>query len=316
MDVPGASEDLKRGVGLLSSVYAMDFNEISVDTAGMPDLTGGPMDWFAIATANNLINMTAQHDRRDDLPINPQEIIDELKQDMQFNLGIITKNFLTGKAAFVDRYALPITTEEILRPSIDDLAYAFSTGDVVEISTTMIRSQSGKENTGHVLTGVSAYQDGDDAGLAVRDPATPFGNDISRLTLSGGDKPFILMEYTLWDGITFIDAIYIQRWEESDEASEESGLALPEEDGSAVSIPDGTTETDEIEGNTDENTKEEESSSTNDTSSLMTMKPEMELAFDHVKSGEYSEIYAAVTGLTPGDEIHGYMAGTGTELHE
>src|SRR3989339_239133 len=80
LNVPGASEDLKRGVNV---VYAQDFD--SGIEGNIPDLTGGPMDCFAIATANNLINMAQQNGRRDDLPANPQDLINELKQDMQFN---------------------------------------------------------------------------------------------------------------------------------------------------------------------------------------------------------------------------------------
>lgn len=266
LDVPGASEDLKRGVGSKYQSDTMDFEETGVDTSDLPDLTGGPMDCFAIATANNLINMTKQNDRRDDLPGNPQDIMTELKNDMNYADGITNANFLIGKAAFVARYNLPITTVEIKNPSINDLADAFADADAVEISTTMIRSASGHANTGHVLTGVSAYQDGDDAGIATHDPATPEGTDTMDINMSGGDNQFIIIDYPLWDGIAFIDSIFLQYWDTS----------VGESD-SVIMLP----------------------------------SPVLELAFAHVKPGEYSEVYAAVTGLVPGDEVSGFLYGGG-----
>lgn len=276
LDVPGASEDLKRGLGFMRQSDVMDFEEISVNSDSLPDLTGGPMDCFAIATANNLINMTSQNGRRDDLPESPQDIMTELKSDMQYKDGITNANFLTGKKAFVERYDLPITTEEIKNPTINDLADAFANADAVEISTTMIRSASGHANTGHVFTGVSAYQDGDDAGLAVHDPATPEGTDTMDINMSGGDSQYIILDYPMWDGIVFVDAIFLQYWDSSST------------DDSSVSLPDDTTE-----------------------DVVMLPDPVLELAFEHVKPGEYSEVYAAVTGLQAGDEIAAFLYGGG-----
>ncbi len=268
LDIPGSSEHIKRGVGL-NIDEPMDFEETGIESSDLPDLSGGPMDCFPIATANNLINMTSQNDRRDDLPENPQDIINELKVLMNYSDGVTNSNFLIGKNAFVEKYDLPITTEVIKQPTINDLAFAFANADAIEISTIMIRSASNKKNTGHVFTGVSAYQDGEEAGLAVHDPATSLGTDTMNIKMTDGDNQYILVEYPMWDGIVLIDAIYLQYWDYS---------------------------------NTEECEVEEVSDS-----SLV----EMELSYDHVKPGEYSEVSANVSGLVPGEIVTAYLTGGG-----
>ena len=221
LNVPGASEGLKRGVGFVETAYAEDFD--AGISGNIPDLTGGTMDCFAIATANNLIKMTEENGRRGDLPGSPADIINDLKQDMQYNNGIINANFLTGKAAYVARLNLPITTREIKRPTKQDIEDAFTEGDAVEISTTMLRSQSGQANTGHVLTGVGASGDGGELGIAVHDPATPTGVDTFLVSETGGANPFLMINYPLWDGIVIIDAIYIQTWNQPASTGNQSG---------------------------------------------------------------------------------------------
>lgn len=264
MDVPGASEDLKRGVGKFMSSFDGDFERVGQTGEGVPDLSGGAMDCFAIATANNLINMASQNDRLEDLPTNPQALVDELKTIMNYKDGITNSNFLKGKNEFVKKYKLPIRTEEIKKPTIEDLAEAFANGDAVEISTTMIRSQSGRDNTGHVFTGINAFREGGNAGLSVHDPATPEGTDTMRIRMSDGENQYILLDYPMWDGIVFVDAIYVQTWDDSI-----------------------------------------------DTSETALMIPEVELAFAHVKPGQYSEVYASVTRLTPGTEVTAFLTGGG-----
>jgi hypothetical protein len=283
MDIEGASEDLKRGLGF-SIAYAEDFDETGIDDSALPDLAGGPMDCFAIATANNLINMVNQHGKRDTLPEDPAELVGELKNFMQWNDGITNQNFMIGKREYIEVTGLPIVTEEFLRPSIDDLKEIMSSGDAFEISTTMLRSASGKANTGHVFTGVSAYQDGPEAAVAVHDPATAKGTDILDLTMTAGDEPYILVKYPMWDGIMVVDAIYVQRWiEEEKQLEEETSLQLDDgesvQEVSAGGLPD--------------------------------RQMGLEGSFDHVKPGEYSEVYAVVTDMERGDTITARLYGGG-----
>ncbi len=240
LNVPGASEGLKRGVGIIETAHAQDFD--AGISGNIPDLTGGSMDCFAIATANNLIKMTEENGRRGDLPGSPADIINDLKQDMQYNNGIVNANFLTGKAAYVTRHNLPITTREIKRPTKQDIEDAFTEGDAVEVSTTMLRSRSGKANTGHVLTGVGASGDGGELGIAVHDPATPVGADTFLVTETGGANPFLMINYPLWDGVVIIDAIYIQTWNQPNLAPDGSKTGATDGAGSqtANEIKKGT----------------------------------------------------------------------------
>ena len=225
LNVPGASPDLKRGVGLVETTFANDFD--AGISGNIPDLTGGPMDCFAIATANNLIKMAEENGRRSDLPQDPQILINELKLAMQYNNGIINRNFLTGKNAYVTKLNFPVTTREIRRPTKADIDEAFTSGDAVEISTTMLRSKSGKGDTGHVLTGVGASQDGDELGIAVHDPATPAGADTFLVSETAGANPYLMINYPLWDGIVIIDAVYIQTWTQPVTQSHSSTYTQP-----------------------------------------------------------------------------------------
>ena len=273
LNVPGASPELKRGVGLVQYAYA-EGEASGVNGTNLPDLSGGPMDCFAIATANNLINMANQHGRRDDLPENPQELITALKEAMQWNNGILNRNFLTGKAQIIQDIGFPIETEEILRPTISQLRQALSNGDGVEISTTMLNSRSNRADTGHVFTGISATNQG----VSVKDPATPNGTDTLGLFMTSGRTPYTGISYPMWDGIVVVDAIYIQRWREP-AGEEKSSIAPPEE----------KTET-KVGGEP-----------------IEMIKPTVEATFAHVKPGEYSEVYAVVTGLTPGTQTTARM---------
>lgn len=314
INVPGANEELKRGV------FASDFEETGVPASGLPDLTGGPMDCFAIATANNLINLATLHGMQDRLPLEPAALIETLKQYMAYRDGITNANFMTGKAAFVEAVGLPITTEEIRRPSIEDLYEAFATGDAVEVSTTMIRSRSGMKNTGHVLTGVSAYQDGDEAGLAVHDPATPSGTDTLNIRMSDGGAKVILVDYPLWDGLVFVDAIFVQRWGEvattegQDTTTEGQTKATVTETATAAATEAATKAATKADTKTTIPTiteKVTEPPVTTKPEVVMPTDPILELAFEHVKPGEYSEVYGAVTLLAPGTELKAWLTGGG-----
>lgn len=230
ISAPGASPDLKRG-SFIPLVLANPQDGVSEREGEIPDLEGGPMDCFPIATANNLISLANTHGLRDKLPQDPKDMVDELKDDMQFDDGVLKQNFMQGKQAFVDRYKLPITTTQIDRPSYDDLDEALAQDCAVEISTTFLRSRSGKPDTGHVITGVGVSTDGDDVRIMVHDPATRTGDDVYETQMTGGDSPFILIkDYPFWDGIMIVDAIYVQCYDEELALSLGYNVAVPEQD--------------------------------------------------------------------------------------
>lgn len=283
LNVPGAHPDLKRGIGGTVAYAQLAGHDLEAPdrNVDVPDLEGGPLDCFAIATTNNLISLVNEHGYDIDFP-EPADMIAELKEDMQWDNGILNRNFLTGKAAFVERYGLPIETTEIKRPSMEDLIDALNSGGAIEISTTMIRSKSGQADTGHVLTGLSAYEDGGEAGVGVHDPATPKGADMLGVTASGGETPFLIVEYPMWDGLVIIDAIFVQTWTGETKKPEEPKTQIDlGKDGHAIAPP----------GISD---------------------PIVEMAFAHTNPGVSSEVYVSVT-TEPGREVEVKLVGPAIE---
>src|SRR3989338_910741 len=220
INVPGASEDLKRGplaaffAPIPQTAYAQDSNINTFRQQPMPDIRQDGMECTPTATANNLISLAQEKGRRNDLPQNPQDIINELKRDMQFHNGVLLRNIISGKEAFAQRHNLPILTERIDNPTAQDIASAINRGCVVELSMAWVRSRSGHPNTGHVVsvagvstaTGVNQIQ--------VHDPATPSGVDTYDLSfeVQAGERKFEGVNYPMWDGVEFIDAIFVKCW--------------------------------------------------------------------------------------------------------
>jgi hypothetical protein len=68
----------------------------------------------------------------------------------------------------------------------------------------------------------------------VHDSATPEGAEMYEVSMSEGDNPYMLIDYPLWDGITFVDTLFVQRWNaslmQSSSASSETAYSLTNED--------------------------------------------------------------------------------------
>lgn len=243
--IEGASIELKRGTPFWPIEVKADdastaLEPVDIQLDDLPDLSGGPMDCFPIATANNLIYLSNKNGKRSDLPTNPQDIVNELKTDMKYNNGVLLNDFKAGKDAFVERYGLPIETTRIDRPSFDDIKNAIEGGGVVELSTGMTQSASGKANTGHVMAVAGVISDGGQVGFTASDPATPVGGtEIFELTPPPDGSAVWTFNYPLWDGITFIDAIFVQNWKKDDTAmiAPESNQMLT---GSQIAFGEGT----------------------------------------------------------------------------
>lgn len=211
-DVAGASEEVKRGPGLPQvMIQTAQAQNTEVFREGMtPDLAQGRMECAAVSAANNLMSLAGENDKLSNLPEFTGDLIEELKTDMKFNNGILLGNMVAGKNAFVQRHNLPISTELKLTPTKDDILKALQSGGAVELSFSFIRSQSGRKNTGHVVTLVGGSQ----SELFVHDSGTPEGMDTLRMygTVQTPNTTFINVLYPLWDGVTFIDGIVIQNW--------------------------------------------------------------------------------------------------------
>jgi hypothetical protein len=221
IDVPGAHEELKRGLGAVAQAQGSQSVSGTFNGAGgsqVPDLPQGTMECTAVSVANNLISLAGKNSQLDDLPNTTQELVDELKQDMKFKDGILLGNIAAGKRAFVQRHNLPIITEQINNPTFQDIKKALDSGAAVELSMSMVRSASGRASTGHVVTAVGTTAAGQ---VQVHDPATPGGMETLDLpaTIQAGSKRFEGVNYPMWDGISFIDAIFVQTWKGAQQAT-------------------------------------------------------------------------------------------------
>ena len=213
-DVPGAHENIKRGIGLLNTVIKAahaEGEEVFRD-ALTPDLAQNSMECAAVSAANNLMSLAGENDKLGNLPEFTGDLIEELKTDMKFNNGISLANMVAGKNAFIHRHNLPISTELKLAPTKDDILNALNSGAAVELSFAFVQSRSGRDNTGHVVTLVGASN----SNIFVHDSGTPEGMDTLRMfgTVQTPKNTFINVPYPLWDGVAYIDGVVIQNWTE------------------------------------------------------------------------------------------------------
>lgn len=225
---PGSSQELKRGI-FVEAAHAQQ-EEVDVQREGdVGDISGGPMDCFPIAATNNIISLAEERGQRDKLPKNPADMVNELKQDMQFDNGVLTRNFVSGKQAFLARYGLPIVTEVIAKPTFQQIADALAEGGAVELSMAHVRSASGNADAGHVVTVVGAAAADGQMGVFAHDPATPEGADFLPLSAPPPPNTFWRMDYPLWDGVTVIDFLYVQKWVDEGTTGGATGVSMPEE---------------------------------------------------------------------------------------
>lgn len=290
INVEGASEDLKRGpAGVFSLTSARDAFAQGTPTIEVmsdldtPDIDQGTMECAPTSAANGITSLVGEHGDLDDLPQNTRDMIDELKNDMNFDDGVLNRNFTAGKNAFVQRHNLPITTEMIEAPTMQQIADALSNGCAVEMSMRWVNSASGMKNTGHTVSAVGAYAEGTQNNqVAVHDPGTHDvpGADVlnSSNNVQAGDTTYIGIDYPGWDGIAFVDAIFIQCWDTSEES--QTGLQ---------------TDTSETSGLLDGYNLENIS---------------VEMAFDHTNPGEYSEVYVTVI-TAPNSDVTATLEGPG-----
>lgn len=233
-DVAGASEDIKRGIGLPHAIIPVAFaDETEVfRNANTPDLAQNRMECAAVSAANSLMSLAGEHDMLGNLPGFTGELIEELKTDMKFKDGISLDNMVAGKNAFTKRRNLPISTELKFAPTKEDIINAIKSGAAVELSFAFVRSSSGRKNNGHVVTLVGASQ----SNIFVHDSGTPEGMDTLQMfgTVQTPKNTFINVPYPLWDGVAYIDGIVIQNWttpQHAEESFTDSG-----EQGSEIEV--------------------------------------------------------------------------------
>lgn len=224
-NVPGASENLKRGPAAIFQVAQGSPTTIIARPTGSrptearlggdipPDYAQGSMECTLASIANNLSHMAREHGREDDVPRFGPAFIQELKKDFTFNNGVLLQNIVPGKNAFVARMNLPVATEKIDHPTRQQIVDALASGANVELSMSFVRSASGLPNTGHVvtLTGANSTANGF---IEAHDSGTPLGLDTYNFStdVQIRGQRYTGIDYPMWDGIAYIDAIIVQRW--------------------------------------------------------------------------------------------------------
>lgn len=220
LNVPGGGPDVYRGSAV--SAWLTSFLPLAraqtqnpdIDVYSdleIPDLPQESMECAPTSAANNLIGLAASHGQRDNLPQNPRDIIDELKNDMNFDNGVVgADTFKNGKDAFVARYNLPIETTIIENPKMDDFVTAIVNDCAIEMDLAFIDvNQGNKHVASHVVSVTGAYRDGADEGLSGVDSATPDG--IEEWTFSGAGR-YTQISYPTWSGATIVTRIFVQCW--------------------------------------------------------------------------------------------------------
>ncbi|KAA0205535.1 hypothetical protein EDM68_05515 [Candidatus Uhrbacteria bacterium] len=230
-NVEGAHEDLKRGPAPVFRLAQGSPTTIVAKPTGSkptearlggdipPDYSQGSMECTLASIANNLTHMARQHNREDDVPRFGPNFIAELKKDFVFNRGVLLQNIVPGKNAFVQRYNLPVVTEKVDHPTRQQIVDALASGANVELSMSFVRSASGHVNTGHVIT-LTGANSGANGFIEAHDSGTPLGMDTYQFStdVQVRGQRYTGIDYPLWDGIAYIDAIIVQRWVGADQA--------------------------------------------------------------------------------------------------
>ena len=229
LDVPGNGPGVYRGFADGFSAQApiayasSHLPIVNVDSSlNIGDLPQGNMECAPTSITNNLQALTTHQGNRDDLP-DAQTMIDQLKTDLKFGdegkAGVLDKNYIEGKNAFMRRYNLPIITTEISRPSVQQIADAISSGAVVEMDLAFIDASAGNSTFGsHVVTLTGISSDGSSATIRGRDSATPEGNESWSFFPRTEERPNTQLHYPMWRSATIVNKIYIQRYVSIDEA--------------------------------------------------------------------------------------------------
>lgn len=272
-------EEAMKGLGV-NVALAQEVIEITQDD--VPDIDQKPGECAPTAAANGLISLINKKGNQDDLPASPEELIEELKEDMNWDRedGVQPDNFVEGKNRWALRHGLPIRTTKVGDThgieTIDQIREALEQGASVELRI-KFGDASGKAAGGHMVTVTGIHQGDGQTYLDINDPYTPEEEGSETVEVRSNQ----ITNYGPWEGLTVLSWGFIQVWE------------TPLNSGTSL---DPMTDT-EVEGLIGEFGGEISAAT-------------IETSFAHVKPGEYSEVYAAVH-VSPGTEVCLSLTGPG-----
>lgn len=244
---------------------------VEITQENVPDLSQQPGECAPTSAANSLISLIDKNGKPADLPGTPEEMIEDLKGEMNWNReqGVAPDNFVTGKNAWAKKHGLPIVTEKVGDvhglSTEEAIQEALEAGSAVELRIKFAETGSTEIAGGHMVTVTGIHQADGQTYIDINDPATPEGTETVEISSNQ------ITNYGPWRGITVLSWGFVQTW------------------------------------------KLEESVTTGDTSSIAPKPVAVEMAFDHVKPGEYSEVYAVIM-TTPGNEVTAQLGGPAVDF--
>jgi hypothetical protein len=226
---PGYVPGLYRGGALPNLIRVAhaqtDFTapDLDIDLSyTIGDLPQGNMECGPTSITNNLRGLASANGVTN-LP-SAQTMIDQLKTDLKFGdegkAGVLDKNYLAGKNAFMNRHNLPIVTTEITNPGYQDVVDALQSGAVIEMDLAFFQRGDGGGLTqvgSHLVPVTGISSNGGDFTLRGRDSATnvPGASASESWTFvpkGGNIRQSQLVYPKNAGGATIINKIYIQTW--------------------------------------------------------------------------------------------------------
>ena len=194
--------------------------------------------------------------------------------------GVQSDDFVTGKNLWAARHGLPIRTTKVGDThgieTIDPIREALEKGASVELRIKFANAD-GKSTGGHMVTVTGIHQGDGQTYLDINDPYTDAEEGSETVEVRSNR----ITNYGPYEGITALSWGFVQIWE------------TPLSSGTALD-PMTETETSGLVGEFDG----------------QELSIVMQTSFEHVKPGEYSEIYAAIATV-PGTEMTLSLAGPG-----
>ncbi|PIS05039.1 MAG: hypothetical protein COT81_03210 [Candidatus Buchananbacteria bacterium CG10_big_fil_rev_8_21_14_0_10_42_9] len=148
-----------------------------IQVPGVPDIDQDYNECGPTAVANSFRYLADRYNFEDLLPPENEQLIDELKGDLQFEDGVRDENILAGKQTFVERRGLPLEVHQVGDINDPDIVFKIyeelKKGQMVEATLQffdVLPDGTEKRAGGHVVTVIGASGTGSDRLLTFSDP--------------------------------------------------------------------------------------------------------------------------------------------------
>ena len=208
--VTNSEESMK---GLSRVAYAQGEPVTNTFRPGVPDITQRISECAPTAAANSILSLAQEHGKSlDELP-SPTEIIDGLKQNMDWTPenGVLPNEFVQGKNEWAIQHGLPIRTTKVGDKNglstLTQLLDAMNNGAATELRITFGDPTTGKATGGHMVTVVGIRTEGGQTFIEINDPKTPEGTETYEINAN-------VIEGYPYDGLAVLSWGFVQVWDE------------------------------------------------------------------------------------------------------